>query len=133
VDLLNITLLVALLHALRYYYMHEGTRGLDIAVALVVMAATTLRVLPVPGPLGLVVLCKWWRERRVSLTWASALEPAPVDGDRLDRPGLAPNEEYFKNASGGSIFGLEHLPNNLQVRVYYLFSPPTGAMNNSLC
>jgi len=133
VDLLNITLLVALLPALRYYDMHAGTRGLDIAVALVVMAATTrYEAILYLGPLGLVVLCKWWRERRVSLTWASALSPLLLTATVLTDRAWPPNEEYFKNASGGSIFGLEHLPNNLQVMVYYLFSPPTGAMNNSL-
>lgn len=135
-DVLNITLIVALLLAGRNYLQRPGSEGLNLFVSTAVLAALSRyeSILYVIMPIALVLL-KWRREKSVSLTPAAALSPL------LTLPSFAANvlmtsTDVFMNKSirGDRVgyFDLSVFPQNLNQAIYYFFSIDTNSTNSAL-
>ena len=131
-DLLNLTLVLLLLHALRSYLLKPGSDGLNLAVVVAVMLASTrYESVLYTGALGLVVLYKWRQERRITLTWFSALSPLLLAATIFTHRVWPPNDSFFQAGEGVRMFGLEHLRPNAEILAYVLFSPPWEEQANS--
>lgn len=131
-DLLNLTLVMALVPAFHYYLTRPGSEGLDMAIVLTVMLATVRHESIVYlAALGAVVLHKWWHERRITVTWFAAFSPLLL----LTTIYLIfwpKNEVYFAREEGVTMFGLDHLIKNSGIMAYYLFAPPGDNQSNSV-
>jgi hypothetical protein len=132
-ELLNMTLIVAFAMAVRAYLEKEGTDGLGLFIATALFLATTRYESPLfLFALAAVVLVKWIREKRVTLTWFAALSPLFLASALVSFRVTKSDSGFFQTRYSGSFFSLDYFPNNLSHDLFYLFSPPTFVSSNSL-
>ncbi|HVU37783.1 MAG TPA: glycosyltransferase family 39 protein [Opitutales bacterium] len=133
-DLLNITALTGFLLAAWYYWRQPGEGGMDLLVfSGLFLANCRYESMLFLGVVALLVLLKWVRERRITLTLVSALSPP------LALPPLLINQ-IFMGGGGGSYFqtapgnflNVKYIPENFEHAAYFLFTPDWHANNSVL-
>ncbi len=131
-EVLNLALIAALALAGRRYLSQPGSGGLDMLICIGVMLATTRYESALYlVAMAVIVLAKWVRQRRVTLTWFSAISPLFVLPLLLTNRVFLGNDGFFQ-AGEGAFLSAAFLPENLSRAVYFLFSGPFGISASSL-
>ena len=122
-ELVNLVMIGVFLLAGMDYLQLPGEQGLNLFVLTSVLLAQSryesiLYVLAVPA----VALCKWLRDRQISLTWISAVAPLALILPLLLNIILFDDPGRLQVKLGQSAFLMVNLPGNLAHAVYYLFS-----------
>jgi hypothetical protein len=139
-DLLNMTMLCALMLACWNYWRRPGAAGLDVMVLTgVLLANCRYESLLYLGVLPVVVVVKWLREEQVTLTWVSALSPLLITLPLLHNQVLVDGANYnYYQTTADNFMNWKHVPDNLAHAGAFLFSPddflfsPDNQENNSL-
>jgi hypothetical protein len=131
-ELLNVCLIMAFVLTARRYFEKTGDEGLNLFVCVALMLATTryesaLYLLALAG----IVLAKWLKERRVTLTWFSAISPLFAISALVTYRVIMSDDSFFQTKDPGSFFSLSYCYDNLRHDIFYLFSNPFGISNNS--
>jgi hypothetical protein len=122
-DLLNMTMLCALLLAAWYYWRQPGTAGLDVMVLTgVLLANCRYESMLYLGALPVLVVLKWVREKTAGLTWMAALSPLLILLPLLHNEVMMQGGGYFQTTAE-NFMNVRHIPDNLAHAVHFLFSP----------
>jgi hypothetical protein len=130
-DLLNAVALCGFLLAAWNYWRQPGTGGLNLCVfTALVLANVRYESLLYLGLFGLLIVGKWVREQRLTLTWELALAPI------FALPPVLINLIFYSNAGNfqteeQNFINVSHLPDNLAHALYFLFTP-SFEINNSV-
>jgi hypothetical protein len=132
-ELLNMTLILAFALTARAYLEKEGTGGLGLFIATALFIATTRYESPLfLLALAAVVLVKWVREKRVTLTWFAALSPLFLVSALVSFRVMMSDLGFFQTRYAGRFFSADYISGNLGHDLFYLFSPPEFISSNSL-
>ncbi len=131
-EVMNLCMIAALALTARRYLESEGAKGLDLMIATgLILAITRYESALYLLVLAAVALVKWGRERRITMTWFSALSPLFVLPAFLSNRVFMGNDGFFQ-AGGEAFISPAYLVENLPRAVYFLFSSPFGWQSNSL-
>jgi hypothetical protein len=132
-EVMNLLLIVAFALAARRYLEKRGTRGLDLMIAVALMLSITrYESVLYLFALVAVVLFKWIRERRVTMTYFSAFSPLLLFSFFLSNRSFIGNDGFMQRHNDAAFVSISNLAGNLERAAYYLLDPPTGMMTNSL-
>jgi hypothetical protein len=131
-EVFNLCLIVALALAARRYLAMPGESGLDlfVAVGLVLSIARYESALYLAAILGIVVF-KWVRERRITLTWFAVFSPLLLLSAYLSLRVFTGNAGFFQE-DHGQFLSFSHLGGNLMAAYRFLAAMPKGNCANSL-
>jgi hypothetical protein len=132
-ELMNVVMIMALYFAGCHYYRSPGTQGLNLFILTAVLLAqaryeSLLYVLIVPA----VAICKWRHERRITLTWMSAIAPVMLLTPLLENKVFISNTGFFQTGPGQAFLSVHYLLDNAEVAMFYLFYPSFDSTNSLL-
>jgi hypothetical protein len=132
-ELANLVMILALYFAGSRYYRSSGAQGLDLFILTAVLLAqiryeSILYVLLVPA----VVLCKWFQEKRITLTWMAAFSPVLLLMPLLANENFSAHAAYFQTNPGEAFISPKNFLENAKVAIFYLFDPSFDSTNSVL-
>jgi len=131
-DLLNMTMLCALLLACWNYWRQAGAGGLNLMVLTGVMLANCrYESMLYLVALVVFVVLKWAQERNLTLTWAAALSPLLVTLPLLHNQVFMQGGGYFQTTAD-DFLNVIHVPQNAPYALYFLFSPDNEVDNSMM-
>ena len=132
-EVMNLFLIAAFLLSGRRYLARDGAEGLDLFICVALMLASTRYESALYlFALCAVVLFKWVREKRVTMTWFSALSPLFMFPSLVCNRVFVSTDGLLQTKTEGAFFSLSYIPDNLAHIVFFLFSPPWEDQTNSL-
>jgi hypothetical protein len=131
-EILNMVLVCSLFLASASFLKRRGTDGLDLMILIALLLAQVRyeSILFVFIPAGLAIY-KWIVERKISLTWLSAISPFGLCIPMAVNHVSMSFSVYFENKPGVPFFSGNYFVPNIEKAVYYLFNPSLW-MTNSL-
>lgn len=132
-EVMNIFLIAAFALAGRRYLARQGSDGLDLFICVALMLASTRYESALYlFALAAIVLFKWIREKRVTMTWFSVTSPLFMFPSILCNRILVSTDSFLQTKTDGAFFSCSYIPDNLGHIIFYLFSPPWDNQSNSL-
>jgi hypothetical protein len=131
-EVFNLCMILLFALAARRYLSKSGAEGLDlfICVALVLSIARYESILYLLA-LVAVVLVKWAREHRVTLTWFGALSPLFLFSALTSFHAFMGHDAFFQ-ADNDKFLSFSHLGGNLLSAYRYMTAAPAIGQTNSL-
>jgi len=132
-ELANLVMILTLYFAGSHYYRSPGAQGLNLFILTAVLLAqaryeSILYVAIVP----VVVICKWWQEKRITLTWMAVISPALLLTPLLVNEVFLSHPKFFQTDPGEAFLSTQYLSGNASVALYYLFNPSFNSTNSVL-
>ena len=123
-DLLNLTLIAALMLVARRYLVDPSSDNQNLLVMTgVLIAQARYESILFLIPMASVVALTWWKTKRIKITWLAIASPLMVLMPMLINLVYLSNDEFFESKRlGVAFFDIANLPRNLEHAVYYFFN-----------
>ncbi|HNX04607.1 MAG TPA: glycosyltransferase family 39 protein, partial [Opitutales bacterium] len=132
-EVMNIFLIAAFALAGRRYLARQGSDGLDLFICVALMLASTRYESALYlFALAAIVLFKWIREKRVTMTWFFAVSPLFMFPSILCNRIFVSTDGFLQLKTEGAFFSMSYLHGNLDRALFYLFSAPGDNQTSSL-
>jgi hypothetical protein len=131
-EVFNLCMIMAFALAARRYLSKAGSGGLDLflAVSLVLAIARYESALYLAGLVG-IVICKWARERKITMTPFSVVSPLFMLSAFISLRVFTGNSDFFQEEHG-KFLSFAHLQFNLASAYRFMSALPSGRFANSL-
>jgi hypothetical protein len=132
-ELANLVMILTLYFLGSFYYRSPGARGLDLFILTAVLLAqvryeSILYVLVVVA----VVMCKWYHEKQITLTWMAVLSPVMLLMPLLSNEVLSTTAGFLQTKADQSFLSLHYLSDNAIRAIFFLYNPSFDSTNSVL-
>ncbi|MBN1402864.1 MAG: hypothetical protein JW942_00155 [Opitutales bacterium] len=131
-EVMNLCMIAALVLAADYYWRKPAAEGLDMLIVCGLVLATTRyeSILYLVG-MAAVVLFKWIRERRLSMSWFSAFSPLLLASALVTMRVFLGNHD-FHQVGDAPFISFDYFSDHGAAALYFLFAGPYSDQGSSL-